>query len=247
MTTINLRGTQLTPLTIAEVDANFTNLNDDKLENNGGALVNGSINSTTIGATTASTGKFTTLSATGNSVLGGNTAGYGVFYVDSVNEKIGLNLSTGLSADTVFQLNRQTDGENYLRIRNFSSGSNNKKSVGIALDIPVSGSTTATKGTLIATSGSWNYGSIPANAMVLSSNLGDNVIAAGGSSYGIKFYTGPDSDGWGNSQKMIITSTGDVGIGNTPSGTYKLEVTGTGFFSNKTSFFPGYKFIDAIC
>lgn len=38
MATIKLRGSQSTPLTIAEVDANFSNLNNDKYEKTGGTI-----------------------------------------------------------------------------------------------------------------------------------------------------------------------------------------------------------------
>lgn len=61
MATIKLRTSQATPLEYEEVDANFTNLNNDKLEKNGGDFAGGTINNCTIGATTASTGRFTTL------------------------------------------------------------------------------------------------------------------------------------------------------------------------------------------
>lgn len=42
------------------------------------------------------------------------------------------------------------------------------------------------------------------------------------------FFTATDGV---DAEKMRIDSSGNVGIGNTPSGTYKLEVTGNGFFS----------------
>ena len=61
MSTIVLRGPLVRRLTIAEVDANFNNLNNDKLEKDGGAFINGTINNTTIGATTAASGRFTSL------------------------------------------------------------------------------------------------------------------------------------------------------------------------------------------
>jgi hypothetical protein len=51
--------------------------------------------------------------------------------------------------------------------------------------------------------------------------------------------TGNDTNGYmnfftgtGPAERMRITSAGDVGIGNTPSGTYKLEVTGAAYASS---------------
>jgi hypothetical protein len=64
MSTIVLRGSLVRRLTVAEVDANFNNLNNDKLEKNGGALVGGTINATTIGLSSPAAGTFTTLGAT---------------------------------------------------------------------------------------------------------------------------------------------------------------------------------------
>jgi hypothetical protein len=66
MSTIVTRAGKDSPLTNTEVDANFTNLNTDKAETDGATLTNvdinsGTIDSTTIGATTPSTGDFTTL------------------------------------------------------------------------------------------------------------------------------------------------------------------------------------------
>jgi hypothetical protein len=63
MSTIVTRSGKGSPLTHAEVDANFTNLNTDKVEKTSAAITGGTINNTSVGATTASTGAFTTLSA----------------------------------------------------------------------------------------------------------------------------------------------------------------------------------------
>ncbi len=49
---------------MVEVDANFTNLNTDKVEKTAAAITGGTINGTTIGATTPAAGTFTTLEAT---------------------------------------------------------------------------------------------------------------------------------------------------------------------------------------
>ena len=68
MSTIVLRSVKGSPLTNAEVDANFSNLNTDKVEKTAAAITGGSINSTTVGATTPSTGNFTTLTENSNSV-----------------------------------------------------------------------------------------------------------------------------------------------------------------------------------
>jgi hypothetical protein len=62
MSTIVTRAGKGSPLTHVEVDANFTNLNTDKVEKTAAAITGGTINNTTIGATTPSTVNATTLS-----------------------------------------------------------------------------------------------------------------------------------------------------------------------------------------
>jgi hypothetical protein len=64
MSTLVTRSGKGSPLTHNEVDTNFTNLNTDKVEKTAADITGGTINNTTIGATTPSTGVFTTLTAT---------------------------------------------------------------------------------------------------------------------------------------------------------------------------------------
>jgi hypothetical protein len=61
MSTIVTRAGKGSPLTHVEVDANFTNLNTDKVEKTAAAITGGTINNTTIGATTPSTVNATTI------------------------------------------------------------------------------------------------------------------------------------------------------------------------------------------
>jgi hypothetical protein len=61
MSTIVTRAGKGSPLTHAEVDANFTNLDTDKVEKTAAAITGGTINGTTIGATTPSTVNATTI------------------------------------------------------------------------------------------------------------------------------------------------------------------------------------------
>lgn len=72
MSTIVLRSVKGTPLTNTEVDNNFNNLNTDKVEKTAAAITGGTINGTSVGATTASTGAFTTIAASGTTTLSGN-------------------------------------------------------------------------------------------------------------------------------------------------------------------------------
>jgi len=61
MSTIVTRAGKGSPLTHVEVDANFTNLNTDKVEKTAADITGGTINGTTIGATTPSTVNATTI------------------------------------------------------------------------------------------------------------------------------------------------------------------------------------------
>lgn len=65
MTTIVTRISKVVPLTIAEVDQNFINLNTDKLEKDGGTLTNGRLTSTRVDPRTTTTA--TTATITPNS------------------------------------------------------------------------------------------------------------------------------------------------------------------------------------
>ena len=61
MSTIVTRSGKGSPLSHVEVDANFNNLNTDKVEKTAAAITGGTINGTTIGATTPAAGTFTTI------------------------------------------------------------------------------------------------------------------------------------------------------------------------------------------
>jgi hypothetical protein len=71
MSTLVTRAGKGSPLTHNEVDTNFTNLNTDKVEKTSADITGGTINGTTVGATTPAAGTFTTLTATGQTSLGG--------------------------------------------------------------------------------------------------------------------------------------------------------------------------------
>ena len=70
MSTIVTRSGKGSPLTHNEVDTNFTNLNTDKVEKTAADITGGTINNTTVGATTPSTGVFTTLTAQNETLVG---------------------------------------------------------------------------------------------------------------------------------------------------------------------------------
>jgi hypothetical protein len=83
MSTIVTRSGKGSPLSHVEVDANFTNLNTDKIQSGNtvaaltitSATINGgSINGTTVGDTTRSTGAFTTLASNGATTFTAGTA-----------------------------------------------------------------------------------------------------------------------------------------------------------------------------
>jgi hypothetical protein len=76
MSTIVTRAGKGSPLTHVEVDANFTNLNTDKVEKTAAAITGGTIDNTSIGATTPSTGVFTTLTGNSTSQFGRSSANY---------------------------------------------------------------------------------------------------------------------------------------------------------------------------
>ena len=92
MSTIVTRSGKGSPLSHVEVDANFNNLNTDKVEKTSAAITGGTINGTTIGGTTPAAGTFTTITGQ-TEVLNGT--GQNLFtYSNTFNNAAWVNSST---------------------------------------------------------------------------------------------------------------------------------------------------------
>jgi hypothetical protein len=114
--TIITRSAKGTPLAYTEVDANFTNLNTDKVAASGGSMSGGAIDDTTIGATTRSSGKFTTLDANGNVILGdasGDTVTVNGTVTPASSSAIGL-LVSGTSSGAMLKVTQQGTGDAFV-------------------------------------------------------------------------------------------------------------------------------------
>ena len=162
----------------------------------------GTIDGTAIGASSASTGAFTTLTATGafTSVGIDDNATSTAITIDS-SENVGIGTS---SPTTLLDLNKAQASETILRVGNTSTsagsgskitaeGSSNKST-----DVGIRSINDAAYGALDAESGYvWYDG---ATSLVLGATNGAGII---------KFNTG------GIAERMRIDSSGNVGIGNT--------------------------------
>lgn len=102
MSTIVTRSGKGSPLTHVEVDANFTNLDTDKVEKTAAAITGGTINGTTIGATTPAAGTFTTLESTGTGSFGTTSAQY-IQAVGNATEPQILAVGSGTNIPLVLQ------------------------------------------------------------------------------------------------------------------------------------------------
>ena len=107
MSTIVTRAGKGSPLTHNEVDANFNNLNTDKVEKTAAAITGGTINGTTIGATTPSTGVFSDLTDSGLTSgrvtyagTGGNLKDASNFTYDGTNLQAGAIQNTPIGSTT---------------------------------------------------------------------------------------------------------------------------------------------------
>lgn len=87
MTTIVTRIDKIVPLTIAEVDQNFINLNNDKLEKVGGTLTNGRLTSSRVDPRTAS------ISSSASITINSDTTD--IFTITALEESTTINAPTG--------------------------------------------------------------------------------------------------------------------------------------------------------
>jgi hypothetical protein len=219
MSTIVTRAGKGSPLTHVEVDANFTNLNTDKVEKTSAAITGGTINNTSIGATTPAAGKFTTLEATGNSTLGTGSSQY--IQVEGGATAV---LLSAQGAGTNIPLALQPKGTGALQAQATTSTSAGGNARGArAVDWQTErdiASRVASATSSVVSGGSFN---------TASSQFG--VVAGGGVNTASGF-AGVVSGGYNNTASGIYAGVGG-GQTNTASGYYGF--VGNGFTNSTTS------------
>jgi len=139
MATITTRAGKEAPLTNAEVDSNFTNLNTDKAETDGATLTNvdinsGTIDGVTIGGASAGAGTFTTITGSGDMNIDSGT-----LFVDASEDAVGIGTNDPqlatlhITTDSTYTINLQNDASNESGIifsRNGNGGASSTAIVG---------------------------------------------------------------------------------------------------------------------
>ena len=201
-----------------EIDTEFNNIATaiaTKTDNASAAIAGGTINDTTIGATTASTGAFTTLSASGAVTLSGGTAN-GVAYLN------GSKVVTSGSALTFDGTNLATTGDISLgagKLLKYSS------TAYMTPENNVNGAEISTTGVILFRAGS----GAPEQMRLTSTGLG---IGTSSPSTKLTVYAGADGDvGFfrgGSTRQVQIGTSSTAGYINTDNGSAGLELRTNG-------------------
>jgi hypothetical protein len=243
MSTIVLRSVKGSPLTNAEVDSNFTNLNNDKTEL-GGTYSSGTANGVLFlsSSKVLTTGSALTFDGTNFGVGTSNPAAFGLFAINGASASANINASTGSAAlkfyegsgtgrGSIASLNG-SDGLAFLQgttegMRLTSTG------LGIGTSSP-SNKLTVNSGasTTIA-----QFTSTGSSAFLGLTNSGATTFIGNDSASGNFIIQTPGS---GFSTKLTLDSSGNLGLGVTPSAWGALSYTKPIQLGNTGAFIAGF-------
>lgn len=189
----------------------------------------------TVGATTPSSGAFTTLSSTGNTTLGDASADT-ITFNGTVQPGVVI---AGLSASDAVRIT-QTGSGNALLVEDSANPDSTPFVIDTSGNVVVGATTANTKfetvGSALLANGTAALNAVTTptyNGLWVAYDSTNNLTAlqaVNSAAAGMVFHT-KSASGSATAERMRITSAGDVGIGNTPSGIYKLEVTGKTYAS----------------
>jgi hypothetical protein len=186
------------------------------------ALTGGSVNGTTVGASTASTGAFTGLTSTTDATLSGLTVGKGAGAIAS-------NTASGQSALLSNTTGSGNTASGYIALRNNTTGSNNTASGLNALRSNISGSSNTASGVNALFANTTGSGNTASGRDALFANTAGINNTASGQSALLSNTTGSGNTASG--QEALFANT--TGINNTAIGYIALRNNTTG--SNNTA------------
>lgn len=189
----------------------------------------------TVGATTPTTGVFTTLSSTGNTTLGDASAD-----TVTINGTVQPGVIISGSSSTDALRITQTGAGNAFVVEDSTNPDSTPFVIDPSGNVAIGATTATTKldvlGSSLLANGTAALNSVTSptyNGLWVGYDSTNNLTAlqaVNSAAAGMVFHTKSGS-GSATAERMRITSAGDVGIGGTPSGSYKLEVTGKSYSS----------------